>query len=65
MLDALRDLGPDVYVALDARAVDLTGRPLHQLPDGELRACLEAMRVDLVAALSSDDLIASGVELAL
>jgi hypothetical protein len=49
MLDELRDLGQDVYAALDARAVELTGRPMTELPPGELRLCIEVMRNELIA----------------
>jgi hypothetical protein len=62
VLDAVSDLGADVYAVLDARVADLTGQSMHELPVDELRACLESMRADLVAALSSsDDLVAGRV----
>ena len=57
-----------MYAAFDARSVDVNGRPLHELPEGELWSCLESIRLDLIAASPSSrsaDLVASGVELAL
>lgn len=70
MLDELRELGSDVYAALDERVVDLTGLSMHELPADRLRAVLHRLHRELSDALSSSlvpaaDLVASGVELPL
>jgi hypothetical protein len=44
---------PEIYELLNARAVELTGKQLHQLPIGELRAVLKGMRDALGAVLAS------------
>jgi hypothetical protein len=49
MLHELRDLDPDLYAALDAQAVELTGKSMTELPNDELRWCLEVMRQDLIS----------------
>ncbi len=51
MLEALnRELDDDVYAAVAARCVQLTGRPLTELSAGELHGFLETVLAELVAA---------------
>jgi hypothetical protein len=57
----LRHHDIEIHEAFDARSQELTGRPLGQLADDELRACLEEIRADLAAALSSPQPLAGCV----
>jgi len=49
----LLEVDVDVFAALNARSIELTGRALRDLPAGLLRAVVDAMVRDLVAARSS------------
>jgi len=53
LLDGLEADDPEVFAACDARAAAVTGRSLRDLPAGLLRAVVDAMIRDLVAARSS------------